>query len=314
MMAVPGVLPAAHEDQRWAYEMKWDGVRALATVAEGGLALQSRRGNDVTVSYPELAGLATALGSLDVVLDGEVVRLDADGRPDFGALQHRMHVTDRAQALRLSRSDPVTYLVFDVLVAAGTRAIGLPYPQRRELLAELVPAGKHWQVTPWWSGGGASILAASKQFRLEGIIAKRLDSTYLPGSRSTLWRKVKNVQHQSAVIGGWLPGTGRRSAGIGSLLMGIPESGGLRFIGAVGAGLTDHALAHLGREVSSRARATSPFVDDVPRTPGRAPHWVDPDLVAEVGYAEWSSTDRLRHPVWRGLRPDLTPEDVVREG
>ncbi len=313
MMAVPGELPFAREDATWAYEMKWDGVRAIGTVEGTALSLRSRRGSDITSTYPELGGLGIAMGALDVVLDGEVVRLGADGRPDFGALQHRMHVTDVSRARKLAESAPVTYLIFDLLHVAGRSAIGLPYEQRRALLADVVPEGPRWQVTPWWSGGGADVLAASREYRLEGILAKKLDSTYRPGQRSPLWRKVKNVRAQSAVIGGWLSGAGRRAGGIGSILLGIPEGNGLRFIGSVGTGLTDQMLDDLGRALRGHSRKTSPFNEAIPPTTGKKPHWVEPVLVAEVSYAEWGSAGRLRHPVWRGLRDDLNPEDVVDE-
>lgn len=313
MMAMPGPLPDAREDATWAYEMKWDGVRAIGAVNGTALTLRSRRGSDITVSYPELSGLGHAMGALDVVLDGEVVRLGPDGRPDFGALQHRMHVADASRARKLAETAPVTYLIFDLLYAAGRSAIGLPYEQRRALLADVVPQGPRWQVTPWWSGGGAQVLAASREYRLEGILAKKLDSPYRPGVRSPLWRKVKNVRTQSAVIGGWLPGAGRRAGGLGSILLGLPEGDGLRFIGSVGTGLTDQMLDDLGSALRGHSRGTSPFNDTVPPTARKKPHWVDPLLVAEVGYAEWGSAGRLRHPVWRGLRNDIDPEDVVDE-
>ncbi len=312
-MAVPGVLPPAREDSLWAYEMKWDGVRAIGTIDGTVLTLRSRKGNDITSTYPELAQLGHAMGALDVVLDGEVVRLSPKGRPDFGALQNRMHVADPSRARKLAESAPVTYLIFDLLYAAGRPAIGLPYEQRRALLADVVPEGPRWQVTPWWAGGGADVLAASVEYQLEGILAKKLDSPYRPGQRSPLWRKIKNLQTQSAVIGGWLPGAGRRSGGIGSILLGIPEGDGLHFIGSVGTGLTDQMLDDLARTLHGHSRRRSPFNEAIPPTAGKKPHWVDPVHVAEVAYSEWGSAGRLRHPVWRGLRDDLEPEDVVDE-
>lgn len=313
MMAVPGVLPSAREDSTWAYEMKWDGVRAIGTVNGTALSLRSRKGTDITSTYPELGGLGHAMGALDVVVDGEVVRLGPHGRPDFGELQHRMHVSDASRARKLAESAPVTYLIFDLLYAAGRSAIGLTYEQRRALLADVVPEGPRWQVTPWWSGGGSDVLAASIEYQLEGILAKKLDSTYRPGQRSPAWRKIKNVRTQSAVIGGWLPGAGRRAGGIGSILLGFPEAEGLHFVGSVGTGLTDQMLDDLGRALRGHSRRSSAFNEVIPPTAGKKPHWVDPVLVAEVSYSEWGSSGRLRHPVWRGLRPDLTPADVVDE-
>lgn len=313
MMAVPGPLPPAREDDTWAYEMKWDGVRAIGTVTGTVLGLRSRKGSDITSNYPELGSLGIAMGALDVVLDGEVVRLGSAGRPDFGALQHRMHVSDAARARKLAETAPVTYLIFDLLYAAGHSTVGLSYEQRRAVLAEVVPEGPRWQVTPWWSGGGADVLAASREHELEGILAKKLDSTYRPGQRSPLWRKVKNVRAQSGLIGGWLPGAGRRTGGIGSILLGIPEGDSLRFIGSVGTGMTDQMLDDLGARLGAHSRCSSPFNEAIPPTAGKKPRWVEPVLVAEVSYAEWGSSGRMRHPVWRGLRDDLTADDVVDE-
>jgi DNA ligase D-like protein (predicted ligase) len=309
MLAVPGELPA--DDDGWGYEFKWDGVRAVAGVRDGRLTLASRKGGDITVRYPEVARLPAALAGRDVVVDGEVVMMDARGRPDFGALQNRMHRTG-PEVARMAAAAPVTYLVFDLLALDGTDLRGHPYGERRELLDDLAPAGSRWVLTPWFPGGGAMVQAASEENGLEGVVAKRLGSPYREGVRSPEWRKVKNVFTQSVVVGGWRPGQGRRAGTIGSLLVGVPDDDGrLVYVGHVGTGFGDQDLRDLQRLLTRRR--TTPFDGALPREVTRDAQWVEPDLVGEVAYAVWTADARLRHPVWRGVRDDLEPDDVVRE-
>lgn len=311
MLAVPGELPPAAEDDRWGYEFKWDGVRALASVTGGRLQLRSRRGDDVTVRYPELGALPPALAGLQAVVDGEVVALDARGRPDFGALQARMHRTG-PEVPRMAAADPVTYLVFDLLALDGEDLLDLPYAQRRERLDALAPSGRRWAATPWWPGGGAGVRAAGLAAGLEGVVAKRLDSPYRPGVRAPEWVKVKNVRSQSVVVGGWRPGKGRRAGGVGSLLCGVhDDEGRLVYAGHVGTGFTDRALSEIGQLVTPRR--SCPFDGALPRDVTRDAHWVEPTLVGEVAYALWTVDGRLRHPSWLGLRDDLDPEEVTVE-
>ncbi|MGY1722663.1 non-homologous end-joining DNA ligase [Blastococcus sp. SYSU DS0533] len=309
MLAVPGELPA--DDDGWGFEFKWDGVRAVAGVRDGRLVLASRKGGDITVRYPEVARLPAALAGRDVVVDGEVVLMDARGRPDFGALQNRMHRTG-PEVPRLAAAAPVTYLVFDLLALDGTDLRGRPYAERRELLDDLGPAGSRWVLTPWFPGSGAQVRAASVENGLEGVVAKRLASTYRDGVRSPEWRKVKNFYTQSVVVGGWRPGQGRRAGTIGSLLVGVPDDDGrLVYVGHVGTGFGDQDLRDLQRSLTRRR--TPPFDGALPREVTRDAQWVEPDLVGEVAYAVWTADARLRHPVWRGVRDDLEPDDVVRE-
>jgi bifunctional non-homologous end joining protein LigD len=311
MLATLGELPPAAQDDRWGYEFKWDGVRAVAVVRDGALTLWARSGTEITVRYPELARLPAPLAGHDAVLDGEVVALDEQGRPDFGALQGRMHRTG-PEVHRLAAAAPVTYLVFDLLAWDGERLVDLPYARRRERLDALGIGGQRWMSTPWFRGGGAAVLAASRENGLEGVVAKRLDSPYRPGLRGPDWRKVKNVRTQAVVVGGWRPGQGRRAGGVGSLLVGLHDDEG-RFVyaGHVGTGFTAQALRDL--EDLFTPRATSPFAGDLPREVTRGAHWVEPDLVGEVAFAVWTADGRMRHPSWRGLRDDLAPEDVVEE-
>ncbi len=311
MLATAGDLPADDEDERWGYEFKWDGVRAVAAVRAGVLGLTSRKGTDITMRYPEVAKLPAALAGHDAVVDGESVDMDDRGRPDFGALQNRMHRTG-PEVPRLAAARPVTYLVFDLLAWDGEDLTDRPYAERRDRLDALGLAGHRWVATPWFRGGGEGVHAASMENGLEGVVAKRLDSPYRPGVRSPDWRKVKNVRTQSVVVGGWRPGQGRRAGGVGSLLFGVPDDEGrLIYAGHVGTGFTDQDLRDLERMFT--ARTTSPFSGALPRDVTRDAHWVEPDLVGEVAYAVWTADGRLRHPSWKGVRDDLEPDDVVRE-
>lgn len=304
-------LPRPGEDQRWGYEFKWDGVRALGHVRAGGLTLVSRNDRDISPSYPELVGFGQAVDIDNTVLDGELVAFDAAGRPSFGSLQQRMHVTARTALTRLMEHVPVTYLLFDVLWLDGRSLLGEPYQARREALESLELRGLSWQTPPYFPGGGADVLAASVSNGLEGVLAKRLDSTYLPGQRSPYWLKVKNLRMQDVVVGGWKPGQGRRSGLPGSLLLGIPGPDGLTYVGKVGTGFTDRNLADISKRLRELAQPRSPFVE-VPREHARDAQWVRPDLVGEVEFGEWTSDARLRHPSWRGLRPDMAVQDVRR--
>jgi len=311
MLATSGELPPPEEDGRWAYEFKWDGVRAVAAVHRGAVVLTSRKGTGITVRYPEVARLPEALAGHDAVVDGEIVLMDAAGRPDFGALQNRMHRTG-PEVPRMAAARPVSFLVFDLLSWDGEDLTGWPYAERRARLDALGLAGHRWVPTPWFAGGGAGVLAASQENGLEGVVAKRLDSPYRPGVRSPDWRKLKNVRTQAVVVGGWRPGQGRRAGGIGSLLVGVPDDEGrLVYVGHVGTGFSGQDLRDLERVLTPRT--TSPFAGTLPREVTRDAHWVEPDLVGEVAFAVWTADNRLRHPSWKGVRDDLEPDDVVVE-
>jgi bifunctional non-homologous end joining protein LigD len=313
MLAVPGELPAAAEDPQWRFEMKWDGVRAVSYVLGGDVRLLSRNDLDVSRSYPEILTPPPGLARTAAVLDGELVTFDPHGRPSFGRLQERMHVADVAAARRLAERVPVVYLVFDVLFLAGRSLLRVPYLERRELLEGLGIEGTAWRVPPSFAGHGADVLAASRENQLEGVLAKRAASTYRPGARSPDWRKIKHVRMQEVVLAGWRTGHGRREGRIGSLLLGVPGPGGLEFVGGVGTGFTGAMLDDLARRLSPLERADPPFATPLLRAELREAHWVDPLLVGEVVFAEWTSDGHLRHASWRGLRPDKRPGDVRRE-
>jgi len=310
MLARAGELPA--EEQGWAYEVKWDGVRALVYSRPGELRVESRNLNDVTDSYPELARLNRALSSHSAVLDGEIVALDAQGRPSFAALQRRMHVASRAQAKRLAAQARVTLMLFDLLWLDGHSLMGLAYADRRELLAELRLHGESWQTPEHVVGEGGALLQAAAEQGLEGVVAKRLDSTYQPGVRSRGWVKVKSTGRQEFVVGGWLRGKGKRRGTIGALLLGVYEQGGaLRYVGRVGSGLDEAELRRLSKLLARLERERSPF--GAGERPPREAIFSEPRLVAEVRFAHWTEGGSLRAPVYVGLREDKDPTEVVRE-
>lgn len=313
MLATLGELPPAAQDDRWAYEMKWDGMRAIVRVKDGGITIFSRNDRDVTVSYPELLPLGEAFGAEQAILDGEIVVFDPRGRPSFGLLQDRMHISSATQARALAVTRPVVLLAFDLLHHAGESLLALPYAERRRRLEALRLDGPAWRTPAAFAGTGAEAVRTSKELGLEGVLAKRLESTYRPGKRSRDWVKVKNISAQEVVIGGWTPGQGNRSDTIGALLLGLPGPDGLLYIGRVGTGFTRRMLDELSPRLARLERKTSPFVPAVPRADSRGAHWVSPQLVGEVAYGEWTGDGRLRHPSWRGLRPDKDVAEVRRE-
>ena len=264
----------------------------------------------MTAAYPELAGLAGV--AEDVLLDGEVVSF-VDGRPSFSALQGRMHVRAAAQARRLAAQAPVTYLVFDVLRLYGVDLTGRPFAERRATLERLGPGGPHWTVSPLFDDGPATAQAAAEN-GLEGVVAKRLTSTYRPGYRTAEWVKVRYGRRQEFVVGGWEHGEGGRAGGIGSLLLGVYEPGD-RFVysGQVGTGFTAGALKSMEKRLRPLVTGTSPFVAMPPDVRGRPITWVRPEVVVEVEFAEWTPDGRLRFASFQGVRTDKRPVEVVRE-
>jgi bifunctional non-homologous end joining protein LigD len=312
MLATAGPLPRS--DAGWAYEMKWDGVRAIAGISGGQVRLWSRMGRDITVSYPELQGLGGTLGAELTVLDGEIVAFAGQAWPSFAALQQRMHVAHAGQARLLAAQVPVCYLAFDLLQAGNVPLLGEPYQRRRALLEELGANGRSWQTPPAFTGeSGTDVLAVSAAHHLEGIVAKRLDSRYEPGRRSASWIKVKNIRRQEVVIGGWKPGAGGRAGLIGSLLVGVHDAAGLQYAGHVGTGYTEQTLRMLGELLTPLRRPVSPFAERLPPEHARGAIWVEPRLVAEVSFGQWTPSGRLRAAVYQGLRQDKDPRHVVRE-
>jgi bifunctional non-homologous end joining protein LigD len=306
MLASIGPRPTDVSD--WAVELKWDGVRALAYIEDGRTRLISRTGKDITGTYPELRTLGKSLKQ--ALLDGEVVAFGADGWPDFEALQSRIHASSPTEAARRAQVTPVGYVAFDLLQVDGRPLADHPYQARRAELEKIQP-NDALQIPPTFPGSDlGALLDAAEQHGLEGIVAKRKDSPYEPGARSPYWRKIKNLLRQEVVVGGYKPGKGNREATLGSLLVGVYDGRTLRYAGHVGTGFTDATLRMLKGKLTTSP--TSPF-DEVPSEHARVAVWTEPDLVIEVAFERWTNQGRMRAPVYKGLRDDKDPAEVVRE-
>lgn len=293
----------------WTCEFKWDGIRAVIAISGDRWRANSRNSNDISGGYPELAALPELAGGRTIVLDGELVTLDAGGRPDFGLLQHRMHM--RPPTPDLLAQMPVLYYPFDLLVLDGERIVTAPYSERRAALIALGLEGSPLvKVPPSVEGLTADqVLAVARQHGLEGIVAKRTASRYEPGRRSPAWVKTALVQTQEVLVIGWRPGKGRRGGGLGAILLAGHGPDGLRYIGDVGTGFTDKALDDLAALLAPLHVAHAP-VDGIPREFARGAVWTRPVTVGEVEFRNWTHDGRLRHAAWRGLRPDKEPSEV----
>lgn len=313
MLATLGGVGDLDDESDWAFEMKWDGIRAIAVVDGDDIGLFTRKGNDVTVAYPEVVEALAALELEDSILDGEIVALTDDGVPDFGLLQQRMGLTKPAEVDAAAEQVEATYMVFDLLSAGGHGMRNDQYVDRRAALLKLdVDDGHTILVPPAYDGTLAKAIASSKKLGLEGVIAKRRESRYVGEKRSSSWIKIKHQRMQEVVIGGWKPGNGARAGTIGSLLLGIPGDEGLQYVGKVGTGFTQRTLDNLMKALGPLERKTSPFTS-VPREVERDAHWVTPRIVGEVAFGEWTQGGNLRHPSWRGVRTDKEPGDVRLE-
>lgn len=303
-------LGAPLSDPGQAIEFKWDGIRCVAFLEDGGVRLQSRNGNDVTAAYPELGALREPAGDRALVLDGEIVALDAAGRPSFARLQQRMQVAHPAPSL--VAAVPVVYYAFDVLHLGGISTMQLPYAQRRDLLEGLGLDSAVVRVPRHFPGADPeAVMTAARAQGLEGIVVKRLASVYQPGRRSPTWIKVPINATQEVVIIGWKPGQGRRAGTIGALLTAVAgPDGRLSFAGGVGTGFTQQMLTHMQDVLRPYARGTAP-VPGIPREFTRGARWVEPLFVGEVAFRNWTPDGRLRHPSWRGLRPDKSPAQTA---
>ncbi|OBK42152.1 ATP-dependent DNA ligase [Mycobacterium kubicae] len=285
---------------QWAFEGKWDGYRLLVDADHGSLRLRSRSGRDVTSEYPQLKALADDLADHHVVLDGEVVALDESGVPNFHQMQNRVRATR------------IEFWAFDVLYLDGRSLLRAKYQDRRRLL-ETLASGVDLIVPDLLPGDGAQALEYSGRQGWEGVVAKKRDSSYQPGRRSASWIKDKHWNTQEVVICGWRAGEGGRTSGIGSLVLGIPGPDGMRFAGRVGTGFSERDLAELKKTLAPLQTNQSPFRTRLPTRDAKGVTFVEPVLVGEVRYSEWTPDDRLRQPSWRGLRPDKDPSEVVRE-
>lgn len=289
----------------WVHEVKWDGVRVLADCDGDRLRFWSRNENDVSTAYPELQGLA-AVGR-DFLLDGEVVALSG-GVPSFAALADRMHVRDARKAAALAKSNPVTLIVFDLLRLDGTPLLDRTLQERRRLLGELSLPEGCWQVPPTYDDGRL-LLRVAEQQGLEGIVSKRLSSSYRPGLRSRDWLKFPIRASASFVVGGFRRETGSDTR-IGAVLVGVPTHAGLRYCGKVGSGIAGRVGQRLKDILEPLAVSGSPFVDELPKADRVGTTWVHPEVVVDVEHLGVTGEGRLRQPAYRGVRTDLAPADV----
>lgn len=311
MLATLG-SPADVRDGDWSLEMKWDGFRAICELTSSATRLWSRNGNDITASFPEVVqALPKAFPHGSCVVDGEIVAFDDVGRPSFGRLQSRLGLQP-AGVPAVSALVPAHLLAFDVLRTKTTSTTGLAYVVRRSLLEEMVVPDPVVLVPPAFDGDLDAAMASSVEHGLEGVVAKRPGSPYRPGRRTREWMKIKHSRMQEVIVVGWQEGAGRRSGTVGSLLLAVPDDEGLAYVGKVGTGFSDRDL-HDMRSSFARMRRSRPPVRGVPAPIERSAHWVTPRLVGEVQFTEWTGGGHLRHPVWRGWRPDKAVADVHRE-
>ncbi len=312
MLALAAPLPKS--DEAWAYEFKWDGVRALVYVEGGRVRAYSRNDKELVSSFPELRDVGDFLGARSAVLDGEIVALDEKARPSFGRLQQRLHLGSQARVARAAERVPASFLAFDLLYLEGRLYMEAPYDERRELLESLELGGGSFATPPSVRDGtGIEVLRVADERGLEGVVAKRRASPYAPGQRNGDWLKVKIFLTQEVVIGGWTKGKGEREGSLGALLLGIPEGGRLVYVGKVGTGFSERARRELLAVLAPLAQPESPFTERLSPAETRLATFVRPALVGEVRYGEWTGDGHLRHPSWRGLRLDKAPADVVRE-
>ena len=292
-------------------------MRVVAFVDDKGVRLSSSNGNDATTAFPELQGLAELLEGFDsLVLDGEAVAFGADGLPSFEALQHRMHVADERTALERAKATPVTFAIFDLLHVNGHDTMALPLVDRRTLLEQIVDDGSHWRLTNQILDDPNLLLETVIDRRIEGIVAKRLDSTYQEGARSRSWIKIKPTRRQEFVVAGWVEGRDGNSGGLGSLLLGVTNVVGgvaeLSHCGRVGSGLSDADRRWWTEQLTADSVNDSPFSAPI-LVAGRTVHWSRPNHVIEVAFSDWTTDGGLRHPVYVGRRNDKDPAEVVRE-
>ena len=307
MLATNGTPSDLDADEDWAFEMKWDGYRAVAYLDGDDVRLVSRNGKDLTATFPELVKpLRAAVSPTSAVLDGEIVALDRKGRPNFGFLQSRAGLSEDESA---ARSATIEMMIFDLLELDGHDITADDYDVRRAALAASVTPTGPIQVPEEFDGDIEAALASSTALNLEGVIAKVRDSRYAEGRRSRAWIKLKHQSTQEVVVVGWRPGAGSAAGGIGSLVLGIPDAAGIRYAGRVGTGFSDAERRAMVTRFRGMARQTPP-VHDAPRDELLHVHWIEPDLVGEVTFMEWTSAGALRHSSWRGWRTDKSPEEV----
>jgi bifunctional non-homologous end joining protein LigD len=312
MLAMAGEIPKS--DAGWAYEFKWDGVRAMLYVDNGQVRAFTRNDKSLLSTFPELRDIGGHLGSRSAILDGEIVALDEDGRPNFSTLSKRLNVTTKSVIEKLRYSIPASFFAFDLLYLDGRSLTALPYDERRAALESLKLTGETFATPPSITNTpGRKVIDIARERGLEGVVIKRRSSRYSAGTRNGDWIKVKNFRTQEVVIGGWTEGKGERHGSLGALLLGIPSDEGLAYVGKVGTGFTDATRQELLRKLTPLARKSTPFCAPLSRAETTLAHFVRPSIVGEVQFAEWTNDGNLRQPSWRGLRSDKSASEVVRE-
>jgi bifunctional non-homologous end joining protein LigD len=310
----PMLAEAGHEafdDGRWWFEPKLDGIRCLAELTTGETVLRTRTGRDASEQYPELHMIHELIDEVNAVIDGEIVAVDEQGRNSFEALQLRMNLTNARDVQRARSRIPVSLVVFDLLWLDGRDCTGLALEQRRELLRTILEEDDRLHITAHIVGEGTVMFEAAKAQQLEGIVAKRVGSPYVPGRRSDAWRKIKATKEQDCVILGYTPGQGGRGDTFGALLVGAFDDDTLRWIGQVGSGFTGARLEDILGQLEP-LRTTTPAVEELTKVKGAV--YVEPKLVCEVEYLEMTkSTRKMRAPVFKHMRPDKLAEDAVLE-
>ncbi len=307
MLSTLSKLPS--KQVNYGFEYKWDGIRLICYWDGRKLLIESRNGLDVTFRWPELTDLGKALGRTPAILDGELVAFTENGRMSFSLLAKRMHLATNPSENTI-KSIPVTYMIFDILYLGSKALLQTSYVERRKILDGLDLNSTHWRTPPWHEGRGKEMLAAANENEMEGIIAKELDSRYEPGKRTGKWLKIKTINRQELVIGGWIPEKNIVERGVGALLTGYYTEGKLLFAGKVGTGFTDKEKLELRAKLEKISRTTNPFSEKVAY---KNALFVEPVLVAEFEFREWTPTGRLRHPSYKGLRNDKDPLQVRLE-
>jgi bifunctional non-homologous end joining protein LigD len=291
----------------WVYEIKWDGVRAICYIEDGRIRMVSRNGNSFDRQYPELSVIPHHLSATTAILDAEIAALDEQGRSRFGLLQPRIHQTNANEVAHLSRKSPVKLFVFDLLYCDGYDLRGVPLLERKRVLNEIVTPGDRIQVSEHFAVDGHEILEAARQMGLEGVIAKDPKSTYEP-KRSRSWLKLKVTGRQEFLICGYTHG---ERATFSSLVLGVNDEDTLRYVGCVGTGFDDKMLQALYKKLKPLETKTNPFGKRIDVL--RKVTWVEPRLLCEVKFGEWTQDGRLRAPVFVGLREDKAASEVVQE-
>src|SRR3989442_10868204 len=290
----------AFDDEHWLFEVKWDGIRLVTFIDDGKVRLQTRAGRIVDDEYPQLQAITNLVSARQAILDGEIVALDEEGRPSFQLLQNRGR-----------EEHPMQYVVFDIVYADGQRLFKVPLEDRKRLLRNIVRDSSLLKYSEHVVGEGTAFFKAAKEKRLEGIVAKRLDSPYQPGVRSSAWLKIKAVLQQEVVVGGFTAPRNSRKY-FGALIVGVYEDGKFVYTGHVGGGFDEKALAELYKLMKPLIVKSPPFSGPPPHA-NEKPTWVKPKLVVEVKFSEWTREGVMRQPVFLGLRDDVDPREDRRE-